>query len=171
MILHDFPWPFEVFQDLRFSCHFQTLSYGIFGRCTDQQTQPLESTKISAVCAGDYSSLSYIVLAFSSAVTYLSNKTLIFHDFPGPTIKLHDFPGFPWPVQTPELQRECRARGLSDEGFKKQLQSILKKHLGGVQRAPAMLLNNQGRSIENLHLDKFTGYVHAVNSNKLKYIL
>ena len=164
MTLHDFPWPFKGFQDLRFSCHFQTLSYGIFGPCTDQQTQPLESTKISAVCAGNYSSLSYIVLAFSSAVTYLSNKTFIFHDFPAPTIKLHDFPGFPWPVQTLELQRVQSSR-------KKELQSILKEHLGGVQRAPAMLPNNQGRSLENLHLDKVTGYVHAVNSNKLKYIL
>ena len=50
--------------------------------------------------------------AFSSAVTNLSNKILIFHDFQGPTIKFHDFPGlenemlkfhdfpgFPWPVQ------------------------------------------------------------------------
>ena len=61
----------------------------------------------------DYSSLSYIVLALSSAVTNLSNKTLIFLDFQGPTIKFHDFPGlenyipkfhdfpgFPRPVQT-----------------------------------------------------------------------
>ena len=39
-----------------------------------------------------YSSLSYIVVTLSSAVTYLSNKTLIFHDFQGPTIKFHDFP-------------------------------------------------------------------------------
>ena len=35
----------------------------------------------------------YIVLALSSAVTNLSHKTLIFHDFQGPTIKFHDFPG------------------------------------------------------------------------------
>ena len=48
-----------------------------------------------------------------------------------------------------ELQRECRARGLSDEGFKKELQSTLKEHLGGVQRVRAMLLNNQGRSLEH----------------------
>jgi len=56
----------------------------------------------------NHSSLSYIFLALSSAVTKLSNKTLIFHHFQGPTIKfhnftgleneilkLHDFPGFP----------------------------------------------------------------------------
>ena len=61
----------------------------------------------------NYSSLSYIVLALSSAVTKLPNKTLIFHDFHGPTIQFHDFrgleneilkfhnfPGFPWPVRT-----------------------------------------------------------------------
>ena len=39
------------------------------------------------------SSLSYIVPALSSAVTNLSHKPLIFHDFQGPTIKFHDFPG------------------------------------------------------------------------------
>ena len=41
----------------------------------------------------NYSSLSYIVLALSSAVTNLATKTLIFHDFQGPTIKFDDFPG------------------------------------------------------------------------------
>ena len=57
----------------------------------------------------------YIVLALSSAGTTLPNKTLIYHDFQGPTIKFHDFPGledeilklhafpgFPSPVQTLE---------------------------------------------------------------------
>ena len=54
-----------------------------------------------------------MVLAFSSAVSNLSNKTLIiifydfqgstikFHDFPGlenEIFKFHDFPGFPWPL-------------------------------------------------------------------------
>ena len=81
-----------------------------------QQTQTLVSTKIHAVALFNFSILSYIVLALimSSAVTHLSNKTLIFHDLQGPTIKfhdfpgleneiivkVHDFPGFPWPVQT-----------------------------------------------------------------------
>ena len=37
--------------------------------------------------------LSYIVLALSSTVTKLPNKTLIFHDFQGLTIKFHEFPG------------------------------------------------------------------------------
>ena len=41
----------------------------------------------------NYSSLSYIALALSSAVTKQSNKTLIFLDFQGPAIKFHDFPG------------------------------------------------------------------------------
>ncbi|PFX15194.1 putative serine/threonine-protein kinase [Stylophora pistillata] len=52
-----------------------------------------------------------------------------------------------------ELQRECRARGLCDEGYKKDLQIILKEHLGGIQRVPAMFTMNQGRSLKDLHLD------------------
>ena len=52
----------------------------------------------------NYPSLSYIVLALSSALTHLSNKTLILHDFQGLEIeiflKFHDFPDFPWPVWT-----------------------------------------------------------------------
>ena len=60
----------------------------------------------------NYFSLSNTVFALSSAVTNLSNKTFIFHDFPWPTIefrefpgleneilKFHDFPRFPWPVR------------------------------------------------------------------------
>ena len=57
---------------------------------------------------------SSIVLDLSTEVTNLPNKTTIFHDFQGPTIKFHDFPGlenailrfhdsvpgFPWPVRT-----------------------------------------------------------------------
>jgi len=35
---------------------------------------------------------SYIALAFSSEGPNLSSKTLIFHDFQGPTTKFHDFP-------------------------------------------------------------------------------
>ena len=41
----------------------------------------------------NFSSLSYVTLALSSAVTNLPNKTIIFHDFQRPTIKFHDFPG------------------------------------------------------------------------------
>ena len=40
----------------------------------------------------NYPSLSYVILALLSAVTNLPNKTLIFHDFQGPTIKFHNFP-------------------------------------------------------------------------------
>ena len=38
-------------------------------------------------------SMSYIVLALPSTLTKLSKKTLIFHDFQGPTINFYDFPG------------------------------------------------------------------------------
>ena len=51
--------------------------------------------KCAPFALSNYSFLSYIALALSSAVTYLSNKTLISHDFQGPTIKFNDFPGFP----------------------------------------------------------------------------
>ena len=40
----------------------------------------------------NYPSLSYVIRALLSAVTNLPNKTLIFHDFQGPTIKFHNFP-------------------------------------------------------------------------------
>ena len=58
-----------------------------------------------------YITVSYIVLALSSAVTDVLNKTLICHDFRWPKtkfhdfsgleneiLKFHDFPGFPRPV-------------------------------------------------------------------------
>ena len=51
------------------------------------------SPKRMAFTLLNYFSLSHIVLAFSSAVNNLSNRTLIFHDFQGPTSKFHDFPG------------------------------------------------------------------------------
>ncbi len=38
------------------------------------------------------------------------------------------------------------------EGYKKDVQATLKEHLGGVQRVPAMLINDQERSLEDLHL-------------------
>ena len=39
----------------------------------------------------NYSTLSYIVLDLSLAVTTVANKKLNFHDFQGPKIKFHDF--------------------------------------------------------------------------------
>ena len=39
----------------------------------------------------DYPSLSYMVLALTSAVTTLPNIALIFHDFPGPNVFLNIF--------------------------------------------------------------------------------
>ena len=49
-------------------------------------------------------------------------------------------------------ERECRVRGLCEKGYKKDLQIILKEHLDGIQRVPAMLVMDQGRSIKDLHL-------------------
>ena len=65
----------------------------IFLPQTDQQKQTMVSNQMRGIRADYYSSLSYVILALSSAVTNLPNKTLIFHDFQGPTIKFRDFPG------------------------------------------------------------------------------
>ena len=74
----------------------------IFLPQTDQQKQTMVSNQMRGICADYYSSLSQVILALSSAVTNLPNKTLIFHDFQGTAIKFHDFPCFPWPVRTLE---------------------------------------------------------------------
>ena len=113
-----FPWPLQVFHDLRFSCHFQKLpqfpSLGVFFDLKQFNRHRLWCLpKCMPFALFNYSSLSYTVLALSSAVTKLLNKTLIFHDFQGLTIKFldfpgleneilkfHDFPGFPWPIRT-----------------------------------------------------------------------
>ena len=94
--------PFQVFQDHRFSCYFKriqklSLFWGIFGpfkkSSADSNSGAPKCVPI-ALWLCNYSYLSYIVLALSTAVTNLSNKTLIFsYDFRGPTIKFHDFPG------------------------------------------------------------------------------
>ena len=46
-----------------------------------------------------------------------------------------------------ELRAECVARGLSDEGLKKELQQNLKDHLKGIQRVSAALLVNDQEEI------------------------
>lgn len=51
-----------------------------------------------------------------------------------------------------ELRAECVARGLSNEGLKKELQQNLKDHLKGIQRVPALLVNDQDKSLEEIHL-------------------
>ena len=51
-----------------------------------------------------------------------------------------------------ELRAECAARGLCDEGVKKDLQETLKEHLKGVQRVPSLLINEQDKSMEDINL-------------------
>lgn len=41
----------------------------------------------------NYLSLSYFVLRLTFEVNQSTKRSLIFHDFPGPTNKFHDFPG------------------------------------------------------------------------------
>ena len=93
-----FPWLFQVFHDLRLSCHFQnssklSLFQHFFSLKQFNRHKPWRPPKCVPFRPFNFSSWSYVVLSLSSAVTYLSNKSLIFHDFPGPTIKFHDFPG------------------------------------------------------------------------------
>ena len=51
-----------------------------------------------------------------------------------------------------ELRVECAARGLNDDGLKKDLQQNLKDQLKGVQRVPALLINEQDKSIADINL-------------------
>ena len=77
-----------VFQDLRFSCHIPKFLkfppfWGIFFFYLKQFNRHKLWCLPNCVpfALFNYSSLSYIVLALSSAVTKLPNKTLIFHNF------------------------------------------------------------------------------------------
>ena len=68
-----------------------------------------------------------------------------------------------------ELQRECRARGLCDDGRKKDLEATLKEHLGGIQREPAMLLHNQGKNMKDLHLGIYQFIEYMYQSQGFAY--
>ncbi|XP_068696324.1 uncharacterized protein [Montipora foliosa] len=54
-----------------------------------------------------------------------------------------------------ELRAECLARGLNDEGLKKDLQQNLKEQLKGVQGVPALLINEQDKSMEDINLGMY----------------
>ena len=76
--------------------------------------------------------VSYIVFALSSAVTNLSNKTLICHDFQGPTIKFHDFPGLENEILKfhdfpgfHDLYEPCNSVSISQSGLSKSCERRL----------------------------------------------
>lgn len=54
----------------------------------------------------------------------------------------------------PELKIECAARGLDvDERLKRKiLQQNLRDHIKGVQRVPALLINEQDKSLKDINL-------------------
>ena len=85
----------------------------------------------------NYSSLSYIVLALSSA-TYLSNTTSIFHDFPGPTIEFHDFPG---------LENEM-LKFHDFPGFPRRVRTLEVQDRDGEMKAKAKLYADKKRHVE-----------------------
>ena len=82
---HDFPWllpwPFLVFHDLRFSCHFRKFTknftfFSLFFHITQfNRNKPCYPPKCVSFKLFNYSSLLYIILALSSVVTNLPNKT------------------------------------------------------------------------------------------------
>ena len=136
----DFPWlfpcPFLLFDDHRFSCHFLKLwkllvtCFSIFLalNSSTETNSGIHQNGCRSHCLITPLYLTIIILALSSVVTNLPNKTLIFHDlegqkiikfhdFPGlenEILKFHNFPGFPWPLLTqPSLQREGVIERLS----------------------------------------------------------
>ncbi|KAL9977624.1 hypothetical protein ACROYT_G015050 [Oculina patagonica] len=54
-----------------------------------------------------------------------------------------------------EMQIVCMARGLSDKEKSKQLKQTLKDHLKGVQRVPALLINDQDKSLKDINLGMY----------------
>ena len=63
-----------------------------------------------------------------------------------------------------ELRNECVARGLKDERLKKNLQTSLKEHLKGVQRVPALLINEKDKNMHDINLGKeYFCYYHNVS--------
>ena len=57
-------------------------------------------------------------------------------------------------MTVPELKIECAARGLDVEKRlkRKELQQNLKDHLRGVQRVPALLINEQDKNLKEINL-------------------
>ena len=51
-----------------------------------------------------------------------------------------------------ELRAEWLATGLNDEGLKTDLLQNVKEQLKGVQRVPALLINEQDKSMEDINL-------------------
>ena len=105
----------------------------------------------------NHSSLSYVVLALSPAVTNLSNRTLIFHDFQRPTIKFYefpslknemlkfqDFPGFPWPFHNPKLT--CHLWKISKLSLVKIFSQQTPKLYSPPKCLPFALFNNSSLS-------------------------
>ena len=112
-----FSMTFTAFHDLTFSCHFRKILKPYSCNCFSiyiytytfylkqfNRNKLWNQPKCLRFALFNYSSLlSHVILILSSAVTNLPNKTLIFHDFQGPTITFHDFPGFPRPARTLEM--------------------------------------------------------------------
>ena len=79
----------------------------------------------------NYSSISYNVLALSSAVTNLPNKTFFFHDFQGPTIEFHDFLGLENEIlRLSRFSMDSTNPDKISESLHNDFESSLKQELG-----------------------------------------
>ena len=109
-ILWLFPWPFLVFHDLRFSCHFWKFqNFTSFSTFFDLKQFYRNKLWYPPKCVPfvllNLITPLYLTFSLLCHLQWLiyQNKTLIFHDFPGlekEILKFHDFPGFSWPVGT-----------------------------------------------------------------------
>ena len=79
----------------------------------------------------NYCSLSHVILASSSAVTNLPNKTFIFHDFQGPTIEFHDFLGLENEIlRISRFSMDSTNADKTSESLHNDFESSLKQELG-----------------------------------------
>lgn len=103
-------------------------------------------------CSGDSRRYRDLVYSFRSPYLSLADRCSIVRAGPAGRRKRNGGIRTFKDMTVVELRAKCLARGLSDEGLKKELQQNLKDHLKGIQRIPALLINNQDKSMEEIHL-------------------
>ena len=119
-----------------------------------------------SACSGD--SRRYRDLAYSLRCPHLSlaDRCRIVHAGPAGRTKRNGGIRPFKDMTVAELRAECAERGLDDEGLKKELQQNLKEQLKGVQRVPALLINEQDKRMEDINLGTECLFHHNYNCNK-----
>lgn len=105
-------------------------------------------------CSGDSRRYRDLVYCFRSRHLSLADRCRIVRAGPAGRMKRNGGIKPFKDMTVPELKVECAARGLDvDERLKrKELQQYLKDHLKGVQRVPALLINEQDKSLKDINL-------------------